>query len=51
VRNILDQDVFNMERVQYGLESATKQTVTFAAHEEGNLKWMHRVLKRYVEAE
>lgn len=51
VGNILDQDCFNMERVQYGLESAQKQTVTFAAYQEDNLKWMHRAMARYMEAE
>ena len=48
VGNILDQDVFNMERVQYGLESAHKQTVTFAKYQEDNVKWMHKLMARYV---
>lgn len=51
VGNILDQDVFNMEKVQYGLETATKQTVTLASYQEDNLKWMRQLLARYVEGE
>jgi nitrite reductase/ring-hydroxylating ferredoxin subunit len=50
VGNILDQDVFNMEKVHFGLETASKQTVTFASYQEDNLKWLHRLLRRYVEA-
>ncbi|MWA03213.1 Rieske 2Fe-2S domain-containing protein [Actinomadura sp. LD22] len=51
VGNILDQDVFNMERVQLGLETTHKPTVTFAAYQEDNLRWMHRLMDRYMEAE
>jgi phenylpropionate dioxygenase-like ring-hydroxylating dioxygenase large terminal subunit len=46
--NVLDQDCGNMERVQRGLESAHKKTVTFASYQENNLKWMHRALDDYV---
>ncbi|MBH0119551.1 aromatic ring-hydroxylating dioxygenase subunit alpha [Rhodococcus sp. CX] len=51
VGKILDQDCFNMEKVQFGLETATKQTVTFAAYQEDNLKWMHQLMDRYMEAD
>lgn len=51
VGNILDQDCFNMEKVQFGLETATKQTVTFASYQEDNIKWMQQLLRRYVEAD
>jgi nitrite reductase/ring-hydroxylating ferredoxin subunit len=50
VGNILDQDCFNMEKVQFGLETATKQTVTFASYQEDNLKWLHRRLRGFMEA-
>jgi phenylpropionate dioxygenase-like ring-hydroxylating dioxygenase large terminal subunit len=46
--NVLDQDCGNMEKVQQGLESASKRTVTFASYQENNLKWMHRLMDRYV---
>jgi hypothetical protein len=36
--------------VHFGLETASKQTVTFASYQEDNLKWLHRLLRRYVEA-
>lgn len=48
VGNILDQDVFNMEKVHFGLESARKQTVTFASYQEDNLRWHHRLHGRYL---
>lgn len=51
VGNILDQDVFNMEKVQYGLETTRKPTVTFAAYQEDNIKWMHALMDRYMEAD
>ena len=46
--NVLDQDCGNMEKVQFGLESARKKTVTFASYQENNIKWMHRLLDRYI---
>lgn len=46
--NVLDQDCGNMEKVQQGLESARKRTVTFASYQENNLKWMHRLMDRYI---
>jgi phenylpropionate dioxygenase-like ring-hydroxylating dioxygenase large terminal subunit len=49
--NILDQDVFNMERVQWGMESAVKQTVTFAAYQEDNIKWLHQRLRQFLGEE
>jgi phenylpropionate dioxygenase-like ring-hydroxylating dioxygenase large terminal subunit len=49
--NVLDQDCGNMEKVQFGLESARKKTVTFASYQEDNLKWMHRLMDRYVHVD
>lgn len=46
--NVLDQDCGNMERVQRGLEGARKPTVTLASYQENNIKWMARLLDRYV---
>lgn len=51
VGNILDQDCANMEKVQYGLETTAKRTVTFASYQEDNLRWMQRLLRRYLEGE
>lgn len=50
VGNILDQDVFNMEKVQYGLETTVKPTVTFATYQEDNIRWMHQLMDRYMAA-
>lgn len=49
--NILDQDVFNMEKVQYGMETSAKETVTFTSYQEDNIRWMHELTDRYMEAE
>jgi nitrite reductase/ring-hydroxylating ferredoxin subunit len=49
VGNILDQDTFNMEKVQFGLESTHKPTVTWAAYQEDNIRWLNRLLDRYLE--
>jgi hypothetical protein len=51
VGNILDQDVANMEKVHFGLETAVKKTVTLAVYQEDNLKWMHQLQDTYMEAE
>lgn len=51
VGSILDQDTANVEQVQQGLESATKRTVTLAAYQEDELKWMHERLLHYLEGE
>lgn len=39
---LLDQDAFNVERVQRGLETTVKPGVTLATHEENVLKWFRR---------
>ena len=49
--NVLDQDVFNMEKVQYGLETTVKDTVTFTIYQEDNIRWMHQLMDRYMEVD
>ena len=49
--NVLDQDCGNMEKVQFGLESSVRETVTFASYQEDNLKWMHRLMDKYLGVE
>ena len=51
VGNILDQDVANMEKVHFGLETTSKKTVTLATYQEDNLKWMHQLQDTYMEAD
>jgi hypothetical protein len=48
---MLDQDCNNMEKVQYGLETASHSEVVFATYQEDNIKWMHRLMDRYLEAD
>lgn len=50
VGKVLDQDTFNMEKVQFGLEAAGKPTVTFATYQENNIRWMHNLMDQYMEA-
>lgn len=47
--NVLDQDCNNMEKVQFGMEAASHTHVTFANYQEDNIRWMHRLMDRYME--
>lgn len=46
--NVLDQDCGNIEWVQRGLESGRQKTAILASYQEDNIKWLHRLLGRYV---
>ncbi len=45
---VFDQDVFNMERVQIGLETTVKPGVTLANYQESKVRWFHNMLDRYL---
>ena len=51
--NVLDQDTYNMDRMQRGLEVLARHApgMTLAAYQEDNLKWFHALLDKYVEGE
>ena len=46
---VFQQDVFNMAKVQLGLESMTKPGVTFSNYQEAKIRWLHDHLTRWVE--
>lgn len=46
---VFDQDLFNMSKVQLGLESTFKPGVTLANYQEGKVRWLHDKLTEWVE--
>lgn len=48
---IFEQDTYNMERVQTGLETTVKPGVTLAAYQEDNIKWFHQRLAQWMASE
>ncbi len=46
---VFDQDLFNMSKVQLGLETTFKPGVTLAAYQEGKVRWLHSKLGEWVE--
>jgi phenylpropionate dioxygenase-like ring-hydroxylating dioxygenase large terminal subunit len=48
---VFDQDVFNMERVQRGLESTWKPGVTLGSYQESKVRWLHVLLGQWVEGD
>ena len=48
---VFDQDLFNMPRVQQGLESTHKPGVTLANYQESKVRWLHTLLTEWVEGD
>jgi phenylpropionate dioxygenase-like ring-hydroxylating dioxygenase large terminal subunit len=46
---VFDQDVFNMGKVQLGLEATFKPGVTLSNYQEGKVRWLHHRLGEWVE--
>ena len=46
---VFDQDTFNMERVQRGLETTRKPGVTLAGYQEAKVRWLNETLDRWLE--
>ena len=45
---VFDQDLFNMPRVQLGLEATFKPGVTLGNYQESKVRWLHQVLGEWV---
>ena len=45
---VFEQDMANLPRVQAGLKSSGKRTVTFGNYQEARLRLYHRLLDRYI---
>ena len=46
---VFDQDLFNMPKVQLGLEATFKAGVTLSCYQEGKVRWLHHKLGEWVE--
>ncbi|MGI9621694.1 MAG: aromatic ring-hydroxylating oxygenase subunit alpha [Acidimicrobiales bacterium] len=46
---VFDQDMFNMPKVQLGLETTYKPGVTLANYQESKVRWLHEKLGEWVE--
>lgn len=45
---VFQQDVFNMAKVQKGLESTRKPGATFSNYQESKIRWLHTLLGEWV---
>jgi phenylpropionate dioxygenase-like ring-hydroxylating dioxygenase large terminal subunit len=48
---VFDQDVFNMAKVQRGLETTFKPGVTLSKYQEAKVRWLHKKLDEYVKGD
>jgi hypothetical protein len=48
---VFQQDVFNMCRVQEGLETTRKPGITLANYQEAKVRWLHKKLGEYITSE
>jgi phenylpropionate dioxygenase-like ring-hydroxylating dioxygenase large terminal subunit len=46
---VFEQDTFNMERVQLGLETTRKPGVTLAGYQEAKVRWLNATLDQWLE--
>ena len=46
---VFNQDLFNMARVQQGLETTRKPGVTLGNYQESKIRWLHDTLTRCIE--
>jgi phenylpropionate dioxygenase-like ring-hydroxylating dioxygenase large terminal subunit len=46
---VFEQDVFNMAKVQAGLESTWKPGVTFSNYQESKIRWLHDLFTRWID--
>jgi phenylpropionate dioxygenase-like ring-hydroxylating dioxygenase large terminal subunit len=48
---VFDQDVFNMAKVQRGLETMYKPGITLSNYQEAKIRWLHDMLTEWVEGD
>jgi Ring hydroxylating alpha subunit (catalytic domain) len=46
---VFDQDGFNMPKVQLGLETSYKPTMTLGNYQEAKVRWLHQKLDEFVK--
>jgi hypothetical protein len=47
---VFEQDVFNMAKVQKGLETTRKPGATFSNYQESKIRWLHALLGEWVDS-
>lgn len=48
---VFDQDVFNMSKVQRGLETTSKPGITLSLYQEGKVRWLHERFEQWLGGE
>ena len=48
---VFEQDVFNMAKVQKGLETTRKPGATFSNYQESKIRWLHTLLGEWVNGD
>ena len=48
---VFEQDVFNMAKIQRGLETTSKPGVTFSNYQESKIRWLHDLFSEWVEGD
>ena len=46
---VFEQDVFNMSKVQRGLETTRKPGATFSNYQESKIRWLHDLFTKWVD--
>lgn len=46
---VFEQDVFNMSKVQLGLETTRKPGITLANYQEAKVRWLHQRLGEFID--
>ena len=46
---VFNQDLFNMPKVQAGLESTRKPGITLGNYQESKVRWLHMKLEEFME--
>jgi phenylpropionate dioxygenase-like ring-hydroxylating dioxygenase large terminal subunit len=46
---VFEQDVFNMAKVQKGLETTHKPGITFSNYQESKIRWLHQHLDEWID--
>ena len=48
---VFDQDVFNMAKIQLGLETTFKPGVTLGNYQEAKIRWLHKRLAEWMDGD
>jgi len=46
---VFNQDLFNMSKVQKGLEATMKPGITLGNYQESKVRWLHKLLGEWVD--